>query len=382
VLFATTAHDAWAILTTSFNSQNTARSMQIRNKLGQMKKRDLSAHTFFNQVKSAADTLASIGQPLRDTKFAGFILNGLDQEYDGLVEAVEGRETPISGQDLRSRLLSTEQRIEARRATDTYTDASANATYCGGNTGNRGGQSQQGGRGTSATRPPQQSTPRPPQAPTPPASQAGGGDRGGNGRRNDRNDGNRPVCQLCGIIGRIAYRCYKPFNREFRSVGNDGTSTPRQVAMATQGRPAAPTIDTVWYMDTAATNHLTGDLNRLNMQEPYTGHDHVHTANGSGMRISHNGQSSPSTHTSTPLHLKNVLYVPEVTRNLLFVKKLTRDNNVFVEFHPYDVFVKDQDSREIIISGQSRGGLYPIGAPPVFKLSVVFVCHLPSGTTT
>jgi hypothetical protein len=66
---------------------------------------------FFNQVKTAADTLVSIGQPLRDEEFAGFILNGLDQEYDGLVEAVEGRETPISARDLYSRLLSTEQRI-------------------------------------------------------------------------------------------------------------------------------------------------------------------------------------------------------------------------------------------------------------------------------
>jgi histone deacetylase 1/2 len=49
----------------------------------------------------------------------------------------------------------------------------------------------------------------------------------------------------------------------------------------------------------------------------------------------------------------------------LYVKKLTRNNNVFVEFHPYDVFVKNRDSREIILSGQSRGGLYPIGAAPV-----------------
>jgi hypothetical protein len=111
--------------------------MQIRNKLGQMKKRDLSAHAFFNQVKSTADSLDSIGQPLRDSEFASFILNGLDQEYDGLVEAIEGRETPISEQDLLSRLLSTEQRVEGCRASDTYTDASANASF----RGNRGGRS-------------------------------------------------------------------------------------------------------------------------------------------------------------------------------------------------------------------------------------------------
>jgi hypothetical protein len=136
-------------------------------------------------------------------------------------------------------------------------------------------------------------------------------------------------------------------------LGNDGSNMARQVAMATQGRPAPPTVDPTWYLDIGAMDHLTGELNRLHMRKPYTRHDHVHTTNGTGMRISHTGQSSIPTHTPTPLHLKNVLHVPEVTRNLMFVKKLTLDNNVFVEFHPNDVFVKDWGSREIVISGQS-----------------------------
>jgi hypothetical protein len=101
------------------------------------------------------------------------------------------------------------------------------------------------------------------------ASHSGGGDRGGNGRHNDCNDVNQPICQLCGIVGHIASWCYKRFNREFHGVGNDGTSMSRQVAMATQGRPAALVVDTAWYMDTTTTDHLTGDLDRLNMQEPY-----------------------------------------------------------------------------------------------------------------
>jgi hypothetical protein len=116
--------------------------MKICNKLGQTKKRDLSAHTFFNQVSFDADTLTSIGQPLCDTEFANFILNGRDQEYDVLAEAVEGRETPISEQDLMSCLLNTEQHIEAPYVADTYTDASANSTYRGGNTGIHGGQAR------------------------------------------------------------------------------------------------------------------------------------------------------------------------------------------------------------------------------------------------
>jgi hypothetical protein len=104
-----------------------------------------------HHVKIAADTLASIGQPLRATEFVSFVLNGLDQEYDGLVEAIEGCEVPISERDLYARLMSMEQRIEARRATDVYTESTANAASHGrgcpqegtGNGGYRQQQSQQ-----------------------------------------------------------------------------------------------------------------------------------------------------------------------------------------------------------------------------------------------
>jgi histone deacetylase 1/2 len=91
-------------------------------------------------------------------------------------------------------------------------------------------------------------------------------------------------------------------------------------------------------MDTGATDHLTHELSRLNPRESYTGSDQVRTADGSGMHISHIGQASLLTHTPKQLHLLNVLRVPSVTRNLLSVKKLTCDNDVFVEFHPFHFF--------------------------------------------
>jgi hypothetical protein len=45
-------------------------------------KHDLTITAFFNKAKGLADTLASIGQPLRDDEFTSYILNGLDKEYD------------------------------------------------------------------------------------------------------------------------------------------------------------------------------------------------------------------------------------------------------------------------------------------------------------
>ena len=110
-----------------------ARSYAIRHELGETKKCDLSVTAFFNTVKGLADTLASIGQPLCDEEFTAYIINGLDGDYDSLVENINGRDTPIQPRELYARLLSTEQRVSARRSVGIYTDASsANAAYRGG----------------------------------------------------------------------------------------------------------------------------------------------------------------------------------------------------------------------------------------------------------
>jgi histone deacetylase 1/2 len=93
------------------------------------------------------------------------------------------------------------------------------------------------------------------------------------------------------------------------------------------------------------------------MREQYQGKDQVQTANGTGMRIIHIGHSVIPTQSHT-LHLKRILHVPSVTRNLLSVKKFTHDNNVFFEFHPWYFLVKDRDSREVLLRGGCRRGLY------------------------
>jgi hypothetical protein len=89
VVFAATAREVWATLESSF-SQSSAHAMAIRNQLGEIKKHDLTAEAFYNKVKTLADTLSSIGQLLRDSEFTLFILNGLDKDYDSLIENVTG----------------------------------------------------------------------------------------------------------------------------------------------------------------------------------------------------------------------------------------------------------------------------------------------------
>jgi hypothetical protein len=55
----------------------------------------MSATVYLNKIQILADTLASIGQPLCPSEFQSFVINGLDDEYDSLFEAVNNRDEPM-----------------------------------------------------------------------------------------------------------------------------------------------------------------------------------------------------------------------------------------------------------------------------------------------
>jgi hypothetical protein len=110
-------------------------------------------------------------------------------------------------------------------------------------------------------------------------------------------------------------------------------------------------------------------MGKLSTQEPYRGHDQVRTANGAGMRISHVGQASLLAHNSQKLRLLNVLRVPSATHSLLSVPQLTRDNDVFTKFHRFSFFIKDRDTRAVLLRGRLCHGLYALDVPPALPAS-------------
>jgi hypothetical protein len=95
------------------------------------------------------------------------------------------------------------------------------------------------------------------------------------------------------------------------------------------------------------------------MREQYHGGDTVQVGNGAGLRILHTGSCSINTNTR-PLALSNVLHVPEISKHLLSGHKLSRDNNVFFEFHPWYYFIKDRATRKLLLEGKCESDLYPL----------------------
>jgi histone deacetylase 1/2 len=144
------------------------------------------------------------------------------------------------------------------------------------------------------------------------------------------------TCQICTIHGHPASDCWWRFKKD-DSDDEDSGRGKKGAHIASYG------VDSNWYSDTGATDHITSELNKLTTSEKYKGQDRVHTADGNGMVISHVGHSMLHTPHST-LHLNNILHIPTASKNLLSVHKLTLDNDVYIEFHPWFFLIKDRET--------------------------------------
>jgi hypothetical protein len=112
-------------------------------------------------------------------------------------------------------------------------------------------------------------------------------------------------------------------------------------------------------VDSSATDHVTGELEKLSISNKYQLGDQIHTASGTDMDISFIGQTTFPT-PSRNILLKDILYVPISKKILVSVHRLTSDNSIFLELHPTFFLVKDQQTRTILLKGWCIGGLYPI----------------------
>jgi hypothetical protein len=117
--------------------------------------------------------------------------------------------------------------------------------------------------------------------------------------------------------------------------------------------------DPNWYLDSRATDHITGELEKLTMHEHYNDNDQIWEANGAGMNITHIGNSVLPT-PSHLLHLNHVLHVPHTHKHLVSIHRFNLDNNTFIELHLFFFLIKDQVMRKVLVHRACRGDLYPL----------------------
>jgi hypothetical protein len=141
----------------------------------------------------------------------------------------------------------------------------------------------------------------------------GRGDGGGRG-------GKKNHCQVCGKTWHSALCRYKCFNVNYTGEERHANATT-----------TSSNVDTDWYTNAGATDHITSELDKLTTREKYGGSNQVQIANGSGMPIAHITQSTIHTHDHI-LILKYILHFSDASKNLVSVHKFTYDNNTFFNF--------------------------------------------------
>jgi hypothetical protein len=95
----------WVAISKSFTSQSRPRVLYLRNQLVATRKDDLSVAAYFSTMRGYANEMAAAGKPLDDNDVVSYILNGLDADYNSLIEHVNGMTDSISPETLYSHML-------------------------------------------------------------------------------------------------------------------------------------------------------------------------------------------------------------------------------------------------------------------------------------
>lgn len=104
----------------------------------------------------------------------------------------------------------------------------------------------------------------------------------------------------------------------------------------------------VWYMDSGATAHMTAHPGNLSSSTPVNTPTRITVGNGSSLPIT--------------ITMSNVLVSPDLVTSLVFVRRVTRENPLTVEFDGVGFSVKDARTRMVLHRCDSPDELYPMHA--------------------
>lgn len=318
----TTAQQVWAHLAKQFTPTSQTCISTLRRQLQTINQGTKTCTNYLLTAKSLADQLAAIGKGVDDEDLISYVIGGLNPSYHTFVTTFSygNQDVAIPFDDFQTELLNYEQLFEThQKPQPLHTEGGQFAFHL---------HKQKPQHFPKKYRAPQYSwySPRqppypqyssaPPQRTVPlqskfPATSPYGKPSPISG---PFSHGTRPPCQIYGKTSHQALDCYHIMDFAFQ-----GWHPPAQLAAMTAYTPNTPEVEQPWYLDSGANNHVTSELEKLSLQQPYQGTDQVTVGNGGGLQIA-NTSSSLITTPSSQFFLHKFLHCPNATANLLSIQ--------------------------------------------------------------
>lgn len=306
---------------------------------------------FLQEVKSISDSLAVINYKIPDPDIVMYVLNGLGRDYDNFVIFIQNRENPLSFGDLKEKILTHEQWLKTQ-----HLETSVALSLL------------------------------PILLSLPKSSLLLHLDL-----QNQLLHLNqlRLMMHLLDLINllinglifqplsvksvrkkvNMASRCpyrYYPSKNNPQSRRNPQANSSLQVHTSNLSEHSVFPAAGSWLPDSAATSYMTPDVSLLINPTTYTESEKVMVGNNFHIPISLVGSAILHTPTKS-FTLSNVLFVPNLTQNLISVGVFTAEHNCKIGFTPWGYEITDLDSQLVLAEGVMHQNLYHIASKPSVK---------------
>ena len=267
------AHEAWQVLQNLYQNTSALRESELKDKLNKTRKRnDTTIDEYMNQIITIVDELRQVNVNMTEEEVAHTVLDGLPDSYHMVVLTLKHYHEPLTM--ARVRLSLTYEENYQRKGRLYMTQEHEEVPF--------------------------------------PSR-------------------NRPRCQFCRRIGHTLHQCTK-FRSTYPSkeyLNDEKTETEGGGCMSLMATtPQLKTNDQqVWVIDSGATWHMTGNRNFIKpeTEKPYNAT--IEIADGTHLVSQSMGTGilTLSNDNNTYITLKNLIYVPGLTANLLSVTCMTNN---------------------------------------------------------
>lgn len=376
------SRETWSNIEKRFTSLSRSHVHQLKNRLTATVKGSNTMDVYLQQIKNLNDQLSLAGSQIDSEDLVLITLNGLSDDYCAFKTSIRTRSTPIAMEELCALLLS--EAIHEETPPKSHSSTDLNVAFVA----SRGSYSHQGNRGNYSNREGYRGNFR--------SNNRGnysnrgyqtakGNFRGGT-KSNYTGHSQGPsgytqgpqgtgfsfgsfgsssgniVCQICDKPGHTAFNCWHRLNMEYQPNSSSGSYASFSTTKVYVASVPAQT-NSNWYVDSAASTHITNDLSSLSLYEPYQGSEQVTVGNGTTLPIHNTGNGILPTPTHS-FSLNNVLHVPGIASNLVSVHQLAKDNDCTVTFDENSFVVQDKTHKQVLFQGQHIDGLYQVSPIP------------------